>query len=80
MSVMFLLMRMTVAMRRLVLVSMISRVATFVIMVVAMGVVMRMGILVRRLVIMRHYNLPTSSRRSGLTRTLISAVYFFRYW
>jgi hypothetical protein len=31
---MFLLMRMTVAMRRLVLVSMISRVATFVIMVV----------------------------------------------
>lgn len=56
----------------------ISRVATFVIMVVAMVVVM--GMLVRRLVIMRHYNLPTSSCPSGLTRTLISAAYLFRYW
>jgi len=64
---------------RLVLVSMIAGVAMFVIMVVAMVVVIPMGMPAHCLVIMRHYNLPTSSCPSGLTRALISAVYFFRY-
>jgi Flp pilus assembly protein TadB len=81
MSVMSFLMCVIMPLHRLVLVSMIAGVVMFVIMVVvvAMVVVIRTGMLVRCLVIMRHYNLPTSSCPTGLTRALISAVYFFRY-